>query len=300
MYRLRSNEVSALEIAQFLNTDLLGENLTVSMPSTIEGLLDASVVFIESVDAGGLEALRGGRHVLVISPREFAIPGVAVVVTPKPKLAFARVVNEFFIERELASVHPTAIVAEPAGLGTNVTVGPYSVIGPDVQIGDETEVRVGAVISGVVKIGRRCLIKDRATIGSEGYGFVEDEQGRPVPVPQCGRILIGDDAWIGSNSTIERAAFADTVIGDSVKIDDLVHVGNGTRIGKRSMVTAGVVLSQSVTVGEDCWLMPNVTVRGEVKIADGVTVGVGSTVIEDLCESGVYVGSPAHLLRRDQ
>jgi len=299
MYRLRENEVSALEIAQFLNADLTGPNFIVTKPRTLTALDSRSVVLAENIDEDKLTKLKQFPDVLVITGTAFPAD-FTVIVTQNPKLAFVRVINEFFAEQELASIHSSAIVHNGANLGRNVSVGAGCVIGADVEIDEETEIQNGVVICGSVRIGRRCLIKSGATIGSGGYGFVSDEHGRPVPFPQCGRIVIGDQTWIGANATIERSPFADTVIEDNVKIDDLVHIGNGSKICENTMITAGVVVSESVRVGRKCWLMPGARVSGSISIADRTTIGIGSVVLNNVTEEdSVYVGNPARRLSHE-
>lgn len=297
MYGLKRNEVFGREIAQFLNADLQGPNFIVTRPCTLDDPASGGVLL---VDDGGQQVnarLHGVRDILAIAPTVVPLERGAVIAVADPTLAFARVINEFFVDRGLAAVHPTAIISPSAKLGRNVSVGPYCIIGPEAEVGDESEILQAAVISGAVHIGQRCLIKSGATIGSEGYAFVSDEQGRPVAFPPCGRVLIGDNTWIGANSTIERSAFQNTVIGNDVKIDDVVHIGNGARIGDSTMITAGVVVSRDSRVGRHCWLMPGACVAAGISIADHVTLGMGSVLIRDIdVQHSVYVGNPARRL----
>jgi UDP-3-O-[3-hydroxymyristoyl] glucosamine N-acyltransferase len=177
-------------------------------------------------------------------------------------------------------------------------VGANSIITADVTIGNGTRILNNVVIEGPVTIGKSCVVKDGAVIGSEGYGFVEDEEGRLLHPPQFGRIVIGDRVWVGSNSTIERAMLTDTIIEDDVKLDDLVHVGSGSIVGRKSMITAGSVIAYDVAIGEGVTLSPNVAVREGVTIAARVVVGQGASVVSNLMAEGVYVGVPAKLLSK--
>lgn len=298
MYRLQKNEVSCTELAQFLNAELIGKNYFVREPTTIHNLCDHSMVFIDELTDKIVKRLESHNGVAVLTPHARPISNCSVIVTSNPQLAFVQLINEFFTDRDLPNIHPTAVVSDEAKLGQGVTIGPYSVIGSGVVIGDETEIMSGVVIAGTVKIGRHCFIKDRATIGSEGYSFVKDNHGKPIHFPQFGRILIGNQVWIGSNSTIERGAFEDTVIGDNIKIDDLVHIGNGSKIKHNTMLTAGVILSENVRIGKECWLMPNASIRNSITIVDRVTIGLGSVVVSNISKSGIYVGNPASALKK--
>jgi UDP-3-O-[3-hydroxymyristoyl] glucosamine N-acyltransferase len=297
MYEIREQEVYVSEIAQLLNSHFEGEDFVVKRPATLDDLSDNAVIYLEDIDPGFKAAIGKYRAVLIIADRILPVENGAVIPTPHPKLSFVRIIKEFFIEQGLPAVHQTALVSPQASIGANVSIGEYSIIGPKVAIDKGSEILSGVVLAGRVKIGKSCLIKDRAVIGSEGYGFVFDENDKPIHFPQFGQIIIGDNVWIGSNTTVERSAFKDTLIGDNVKIDDLVHIGNGSRIEKNCMITAGTIISENVCLGPNCWIMPNVSIRNNIKIGANVTVGIGSLVVHDLPSSGVYIGNPARLIR---
>ena len=288
MYRLKKHEVWASDVAQYLNSSLAGDDFLVASPSSI-----ATTVSQCGPKPGG----EGAKCLLLAETAPAAVPaGTGVILTENPGVALAHVLLEFFAGAQLNEPHTTAVISDEAKVGRNVLVGAHSVVGPDVEIGDNTRIFSNVVINGPAVIGKDCVIKEGAVIGSEGYGFVEDERGRLVHSPQFGRILIGDRVWIGCNSTIERAMTKDTVIEDEAKVDDLVHIGNGSRVGRKSQVTAGALLAFDVTIGPETTLAPNVSVRERVTIAGGITVGLGSVVINDLLEQGTYAGVPARRL----
>lgn len=297
MDEIREQEVYASEIAQFLNIRLANKDFIVKRPATEETLSDHVLLYLERINPAIQEAIDCYNGVLVIAPSIWPIKNGAVLATDYPKLSFVRVLKEFFVEQGLPKIHETAKVSPQAAIGANVSIGEYSLIGPKVVIDHNSEILSGVVLSGQVKIGKNCLIKDRAVIGSEGYGFVFDENLKPIHFPQFGQILIGDNVWIGANTTIERSAFKDTVIHDNVKIDDLVHIGNGCQIDENTMITAGTIVSENVHIGANCWIMPNVSIRNNIQIAPQVIVGIGSVVVKDLVNSGVYVGNPAHWIK---
>jgi UDP-3-O-[3-hydroxymyristoyl] glucosamine N-acyltransferase len=299
MYKKRMVEVHASEIAEILNLKLTGRDFIVRGPGSFHPIQNETVVYAEALGQELADALSRARDVLVIvgDGRGATAAGFSYIETPRPRLAFVRVLNEFFVEREVRHTDPTARISPGARLGRNVTVGSHSVIGPDVTLGDNIIVLNNVVITGHVTVGRNCVLKDNSTIGSEGYSFELDEAGLPIHFPYTGRIVIGDNVWIGSNTTIERSELDDTVIGSFVKIDDLVQIGQRCLIGERSMIAAGTIVSASVTIGKGCWLAPNVSVRDRVVIGDNVLVGIGAVVVKDLARDGVYVGNPARFLK---
>lgn len=290
MYRLKKHEVWASEIAEYLNSDLIGEDFLLSGPTAIS--TPRSLTRLQSSEQANEQILFLGDARAVESTY------AGYINSKRPEVDLAHVLLEFFASAPVNEVHPTSLISTEAEIGRNVMIGANTVIGPDVGIGDNTKILNNVIINGPTKVGKYCVVKDGAVIGSEGYGFVEDEEGRPVHAPHFGRILIGDRVWIGSNGTIERAMIEDTIIEDDVKIDDLVHIGNGSRIGKKSMLTAGAVIAFDVVIGQKVTIAPNAVIRDSVTIADNVTVGQGAVVVKNLEESAVYVGVPAKLLKK--
>jgi UDP-3-O-[3-hydroxymyristoyl] glucosamine N-acyltransferase len=300
MFRRRIVDVYASEISELLNRSLVGPDFIVRGPGSLKYLREQTIIYADKLSEEELQCLTEAKQVLLLigSIGESRICGCSYIVTPHPRLDFVRVLNEFFVERESTLIHPTAKIYDGAKIGRNVSVGVYSIIGPDVVLGNNSIVLNHVVINGSVIIGCNCLIKDNATIGSEGFSFEFDETGVPVHFPYLGRIVIGDNVWIGANSTFERGEMGDTVIEDSVKIDDLVQIGQGCIIGARTMITAGAVISANSKIGKDCWIAPNVSVSNQVIIDDNVLVGIGAVVVKNLAANSVYVGNPARFLRR--
>jgi UDP-3-O-[3-hydroxymyristoyl] glucosamine N-acyltransferase len=290
MYQLKQRELWASDVAGYLNRELSGEDLALESPYAIR-----TPVLLKQ---GGIPD--GFDKLLLITDGSVVEEGFAAVIrSASPELDLARVLLEFFASMPAHTVHPTAVVSEHAMIGRNVGIGAHSVIGDGVEIGDNTRIENNVVIHGPARIGESCVIKDGAVIGSEGYGFVADEDGKLFHAPQLGLIRIGDRVWIGANSTVERAMIKETTIEDDAKIDDLVHIGNGSTIGPRSRLTAGTVISFDVWLGADVQVAPSATVRHSVTVADGIVIGQGAVVVTDLPEpGGVYVGVPARLLRK--
>lgn len=289
MYRIKKFEVWASELAGFLNSELVGEDFLVDGPAHIR-INSSRMAKTELSDCAE-------RNILLLAeaPPEGSACR-AYLLTPRPDLALGYVLREFFASRAAHTIHATAVISEEASIGRNVNIGPHAVIGPDVLIGDNTIIMSNVVINGPVSIGKNCVIKDGAVIGSEGWGFIGDDDGIPFHPPQLGKVIIEDNVWIGSNSTIERAMIAETLVSTNVKIDDLVHIGGAAQIGKRCMITAGAVIAYNVIIGNDVTVSPQAVIRENLNVAAKVMIGQGAVVIKDLPSPGVYVGNPAHLL----
>src|SRR5262249_31025419 len=181
-----------------------------------------------------------------------------------PYLAFAKAVELFHAPVATPPrIHPTAVIAETAILGKNVSVGAYSYIGERARvedwasigvhcvisdgavIGEMSQIHSGCVIREGVMIGKRCVIQDNAVIGSAGFGYARQEDGAWYRILQAGTVVLEDDVDVGAGTTIDRAALGETRIGKGTKIDNLVQIGHGCEIGRDSLICAQVGLAGS-------------------------------------------------------
>jgi UDP-3-O-[3-hydroxymyristoyl] glucosamine N-acyltransferase len=284
MYRIKQRDIWASDIAEYLNAELVGEDALLKGPHAIR------------IFGGGAEGVLPSMTDpwLAIVPRSATgVLPARRIVSDSPERDVARTLLEFFATPADDGIDPSARIAAGTTIGRNVRIGAHTFIGADVEIGDGAWIMAGVVVRGPARIGRNSVIKDGAVIGSEAYGFVEDERGHLIHAPQLGRVLIGEHVWIGANTTIERGMLEDTLIEDEAKIDDLAHIGRGCVIGRRSLITAGCVLAYDVRIGVDVRLAPGVSVRERLSIADGAVVGQGAAVVESIVEAGAFVGVPA-------
>lgn len=231
---------------------------------------------------------------------------VPALVVANPYHAYARIASHMYPRRRApAGIHPTAVVAGDAVIEPGAAVGPHVVIGAGARIGAGSEIGAGSFIGADVTIGAdcwlaagvyvgdRCRIGDRVllhagvVIGADGFGFAPGEEGWQK-VPQLGIVEIGDDVEVGANSTIDRGALDDTVIGEGVKIDNLVHVAHNVRIGAHTVIAGCTVIAGSVTIGSRCVIGGASAITGHIEIVDGVTVMGMTGVAGHIREPGVY------------
>jgi UDP-3-O-[3-hydroxymyristoyl] glucosamine N-acyltransferase len=206
-------------------------------------------------------------------------------------------------------VSPNASVHPEARLETGVIVDPGAVIGPRAEIGAGTVIGANAVIGADVRIGRDCSIGPNASVlhallgdrvilhpgvrvGQDGFGFAMSPRGH-MKVPQTGRVVIQDDVEIGANSTIDRGANRDTVIGEGAKIDNLVQIGHNVVIGRHCVVVAQVGISGSCEIGDFVAIGGQAGVAGHLKIGAGAQIGASSGVMNDVPAGQVWIGAPA-------
>jgi UDP-3-O-[3-hydroxymyristoyl] glucosamine N-acyltransferase len=188
------------------------------------------------------------------------------------------------------------VVMAGASVGDGSDIGPNAVISEDVVIGKDCRIMANASVRERCVLGDRVILQPGAVIGSDGYGY-EFSEGRHVKIDQVGTVEIGDDVEIGANTTIDRARFGKTLIGEGTKIDNLVQIGHNCVIGKHCLIVALTGMSGSSRLGD------YVTVAGQGGIAGHVTVGPKailsgrSGVTRNLPGGQVYGGNPAQLLR---
>ena len=213
--------------------------------------------------------------------------------------------------RRAPGVHPSAVVADDVQLGEGVSIGPWCVLESGVRVGERTVVMAGCFLGqessvgsdGILyphvsvrertRIGDRVIIHNGAVIGSDGFGYVPGSDGSWMKIPQIGTVEIGNDVEIGANVTIDRARLGTTVIGNGVKIDNLVQVAHNVRIGDHSAIAAQVGIAGSSSVGKQVRIGGQGGVSGHLNVGDGAVVGGRAGVLKDVPAGEFVSGYPA-------
>lgn len=284
------------DIAKFLKKEFIGEDVEITTFSSLSNLVEKSVVFAKKYSKDYSEALSNARNVLAIVCEDYRDKvNVPHIISNNPRFDYLRVVSEFFVEKEIPTgIHPSAVVEAGAKIGENVSLGAHCYIGPKVTIGDDTTILPNTSIYGKVTIGNGCYIKPGVVIGGPGFGFEYDENDIPIHFPHTGEVIIGNNVYIGANTTVDRATIDATIIEDNVKIDNLVHIAHNCIVEKNSYVIAGSILSGGVTIGEKSWISPNSTIHQKVKVEKNSTVGMGAVVLKKVKEGTTVFGNPAY------
>jgi len=297
------------ELAQYLDAQLIGDgNFRVSRLASLGSATSDSISFVSSENYAKLLADCQAGAIILHTDLAEQFAGNKLVVA-KPYLAYARISALFDPYRQIApgidpgaiiaadailgeGVHigPGAVISSGAVLGDGVVIGPGSVVGAGVRIGESTRLEARVSVYHSVVIGCRCLIHSGAVLGADGFGFAPTG-GAWQKIHQLGRLIIGDDVEIGANSTLDRGALEDTVIGDGVKIDNLVHVAHNVHIGAHTAIAAQTGIAGSTRIGVGCTLAGQVGVVGHITLADGVHVGAKSLVTGSISQPGSYTGA---------
>jgi UDP-3-O-[3-hydroxymyristoyl] glucosamine N-acyltransferase len=280
-----------------------------------------ALVYVEGKrNAGLMETLSAAA---VLCPPEFADKaptGVAVLVNPRPQQAFALVGRLLFpaaatpepLTSETgvspnafvdpaahvvdgAIIEAGAVIGPGAGIGRGAIVAPNAVVGRYCQVGRDSFIGPGASVQYAL-IGNRVVIHGGARIGQDGFGFVGGARG-PERMPQIGRVIIQDDVEIGSNTTVDRGAMADTIIGEGTKIDTLVLVAHTVRIGRGCIIAGHCGISGSVTLGDFVMLGGRVGIADHLTIGDRVQVAASSGLMYDIPAGERWAGMPAQPMR---
>jgi len=188
---------------------------------------------------------------------------------------------------ETAWIGAQAFVAGGAIVGPRVFVGPGSVVLAGASVGADSRLVARVTLCEGVRLGVRCVVHPGAVIGADGFGHAP-EDGAWVRVPQVGSVVVGDDVDVGANSTIDRGAIGDTLVGNGVKIDNQVQVGHNVRIGEHTVIAGCAGISGSAVIGRRCMIGGMVGIVGHLEICDDVALTGRTMVSSSIRRPGVY------------
>jgi len=235
---------------------------------------------------------------------------IAVLRARDSYLAYTRAMRLFFPDPEIepfihpaAVIHPTADVARYVEIHANVVVGanctiaagvrimPNTTLYNDVSVGENTIIESGVSIRGHCEVGRSCIIQNNATIGSDGFGYARDENGRWLKIPQTGRVVLEDDVEIGANSAIDCASVGETRIRRGTKIDNLVQIGHSCSVDEDALICAQTGLAGSSHIGKRVILAGQVGIAGHLKVGDDAVITAQAAAAQDVPD-GKMIGGP--------
>ena len=299
------NFLTLADIAARLGGDVLGDAQTrILQVATLAAAGAGQIAFLANRKyRSQLETTQASAVILAPDAADgFAGPRI---VTANPYAYFARVATLLNPPPPVtAGIHASAVVDSP--VPASASIGPRVVIGRGVTLGEGVHVQAGCVIGDGAsigagsllypnvtiyhgcRIGERAILHSGVVIGADGFGFAPDGK-EWIKIPQIGAVVIGDDVEIGSNTTVDRGALDDTVIGKGCKIDNLVMIGHNCQIGDYTVIAGCAGLAGSTTLGEHCILGGASLISGHLKLAPNTTISGGSTVMRSILEpNGVF------------
>jgi UDP-3-O-[3-hydroxymyristoyl] glucosamine N-acyltransferase len=303
---------SVAELQQALGGELLGQaELTIARIAPLDSAGPDAISFVAHPRyRAALASSLAGCVIVGPALRDDVLARSAALVTPDPYLTFARL-TQWWAARQAPAravgVHASAVVGEAVQLSADATVGPQAVIeagariGAGAVIGAQCFIGAGVVVGAGTRlaprvtlmhgtrIGERCIVHSGVVVGADGFGFAPT-QGRWEKIEQLGGVVIGDDVEIGANTCIDRGALDDTVIGQGVKLDNLIQVGHNVHIGDHSAMAGCVGIAGSARIGKGCTVGGGAIVLGHLELADGVHISAASVVMRSIRQPGQYSG----------
>jgi len=304
-----------MKLGQLAST--LGATLENGSPDTeitgIAGIKDATSGQLSFVaNPKYASAARTTKASALIVAKDFPAVPVAMLRTTNPYLAFARAMDLFYqAPRYQPGIDRTAVIDPSAKIGAGAHIGPYVVVGENVEIGANAvllahsviyrDVKIGdnffahahAIVREGCRLGNNVILQNGAVIGADGFGFAKDDKGRWHKIAQTKPVIVDDDVEIQAYACIDRASLEETRIGRGTKIDNLVQIGHGCRVGDDALLAAQVGLAGSTEVGNRAILTGQSGVAGHCKIGDGAIVTPQSGVANDVEPGAIVSGSPA-------
>ena len=296
--------LSLADIAARLGGDVLGDPQTlICQVATLISAGEGEIGFLANLKyRNQLQTTKASA--VIVSPDFADALDLPRIVTRNPYAYYARLATLLNPrQRQASGIHPAAHSASV--LPASVSVGPNASIGVNVILGEDVVIHAGCVIADGVKIGdgsvlfpnvsiytaceigARAIIHSGVVIGADGFGFAPDA-GQWVKIPQIGRVIIGDDVEIGANTTVDRGALDDTLIGDGCKLDNQIQIGHNCVIGKHCVIAACAAVAGSVTLEDNVIVGGAAMIAGHVRIASGVVISGGSLVMKNITRPGQY------------
>ncbi|MFP1722231.1 UDP-3-O-(3-hydroxymyristoyl)glucosamine N-acyltransferase [Lonsdalea quercina] len=298
-----------------IRLDALAQQLDAQLHGDGDIVITA-VASMHSAQSGQITFLSDSRYrdrlattqasAVVVTEADLPFCHTAALVVKNPYLTYARMAQVMDTTPAPAEdISPAATIASDARVGKGVSIGPNAVIESGVELGDGAVIgancfigknaRIGAgsrlwanvTIYHNVVLGEQCLIQSGAVIGSDGFGYAND-RGNWVKIPQLGTVIIGDRVEIGANTTIDRGALDDTIIGNGVIIDNQCQIAHNVVIGDNTAVAGGVIMAGSLKIGRYCMIGGASVINGHMEICDKVTVTGMGMVMRPITEPGVY------------
>ena len=301
------------EASEFIGGNIFGDsNLIITNLAKIEEAEPGDLTFLYLPQYEKFLSSTKASAVIVKTGFNKKREDITYIEIDEPNKAFFKLISRYFLpDFPLEGVDPSAFIHPTVKVGKNFAVGKNVVISSGCSIGDNVKIFHNTVILEDVKIdddsmlfqnisirekcqiGKRCIIHANTVIGSDGFGYEQNETGEFIKIPQIGNVVIEDDVEIGSNVSVDRASIGSTLIKKGTKIDNLSQIAHNVIIGENTIISSQVGISGSTKVGDNCFILGQVGLTGHIEIGNKVILIAQSGVSKSLLKEGTYFGSPA-------
>ena len=298
------------ELASKFGCELIGDDeISINKVSTLQDADHGSISFLSNPVYKPLLSQTKASAVILTKDDHQDCP-CASLICEDPYLVFTRISSMLDYSKSFSpEIHPASIIsedstvpnsckiqagafiAEGVELGESVYIGANSVIEKNTRIGDNSWIAPNVTIMHDCILGKRVTLHSGVVIGGDGFGFSENEDHAWEKIPQVGHVVVGDDVEIGANTTIDRGTLANTMIGNGVKMDNLIMIGHNAIIGDHTAIVASTIVAGSSKIGKYCRISGQVGITGHIEIADHTTLTARTSVMKSITKSGTYSSS---------
>jgi UDP-3-O-[3-hydroxymyristoyl] glucosamine N-acyltransferase len=313
-------KIKIQEIASFVDGKIIGNpNTEINNVAKIEDAQSGDITFLYLSAYEKFFQSTEASAIIVKKNFDKSRNDITYLEVDSPEKAFFAVLKKYFNPKfSLKGIDPSAFISKSVKIGENVSIGKNVVISENCKIGSNTKIYHNTVIlenSEIgddclifpnvnirenCKIGNRAIIHSGTVIGSDGFGFIPDEEGVYQKIPQIGNVIIEDDVELGSNVSVDRAAIGSTIIKRGCKIDNLVQIAHNVVIGEDTVISAQAGVSGSTKIGNHCILAGQAGLVGHIELGDNVVITAQSGVSKSFLRPGYYMGTPASEIKSHQ
>lgn len=316
-----NTSMTAGELAKKLDVKIFGNpDVVIDKCASIVDAKSGSISFYsreknsENFKILPIDVLKNTKASVIVldeADKKYAPKSATLLFAKSPRSIFGKILSIFYADPKKYGIHKSATIArgvvfqdkKSVYIGPNVVIEMGAVIAPNVSIeansyidrfvsiGENTKIHSNVSISNAI-IGKNCVIYPGARIGQSGFGYTV-QNGRNEPIQHLGKVILNDFVDVGANACIDRGALDDTIIGEGTKLDNMVHIAHGVKMGKHGFVAGETVLAGGVVVGDYVFIGGNSSISNKVKIADNAKVAGHTGVMKDVESGDMVVGFPA-------
>jgi len=292
-------KLTAKEISEITQGQLKGNpNTTISSFANIKDAKKGDITFL--ADKRYIQYIQSTKASIIIMPELTVSTTKTTIIVDNPIVKFLMIFDILKPKKvQRNTISKNATIDKNVKIGNNVSISDFCVIKENVIIGDNCEIGPNTIIYNDCEIGNNCIIHGGVSIGGDGFGFLRYNK-KILKIPQNGKVIIKNNVEIGSNTTIDRGTFSNTIIEDNVKLDNLIQVGHNVTIGMNTVIAAQCGIAGSSSIGAHCMIGGQVAIADHITIGDNVKIAGKSGVIKNVSNNQIIQGPLAFNIKEFQ